>query len=379
MNNSLNNDIDSADLLNNNNDDNYKPMDIDQPDIKDTLFPCTKCDKQFENDPSLQQHMQNYHQSTHSCPNCREIFENRRALAYHKRTSHAKDIESELEQTKSTPAVDRHEKIDTTENTCTGKYCGRKFALKSHLSRHLSSCGKNIHPCSECNKAFGSIDKLFSHKKIHNKQTSYSCGNCKTVFESKKALKNHTQVKKCGEFRLDCEICGESFNSKSLDMHKIKHRNDGSNACLKCGDRFEDEALLVSHIKQAHPDHFTCSICDDIFFSKRKLQYHTSFRHSQNKIFCDQCGKEFSDLKILKDHCAAYHSSSFDCSKCSQSFSSHDLLKAHRILEHRWKGNVLCDLCPNVSTSKGNLFRSTESFEEKFELQFLPSRSSGGG
>ena len=344
--------INTTHLLYNDNDDNYKPMEIDLSD----LFPCTECDKQFENEQSLRHHMFNYHQSTHPCSNCPEIFKNRRGLANHKRTKHSKGIESKLEQIKSPLALDIQEKIDTTENTFTCKYCGSQFAFKIHLRQHFKKCEKITNSCSECHKVFASKIKLRRHTKIHNKETIYSCVNCKKVFESQEALTDHTEVKKCVELRLDCEICGESFSSRAMAMHKRKHLNDGTNACLKCGGLFEDKALLDSHIKQAHPDHFPCSICDKIYFSKKKLKNHTKIRHSLEKIFCDQCGKEFLTLKSLKDHCAAHHGSSFDCSECSQSFSSHDHLYNHRILEHRGEGNFLCDLCPNVLKSKGNLF-----------------------
>ena len=343
--------INSADLLY-----NYEPMEVDLSDIAETLFPCVKCNKQFKSRVSLQHHIHNYHKTTYPCPSCPKIYDNRRALAHHQKTNHPEDNERSMQQPKNLTSDDSKQ-LDNPENTLSCKCCGRKFAFQSVLSRHVKHCDGSVHPCLDCDKVFGTKSLLLHHVKIHSTEQNYTCTNCQKVFINKLSFRRHIRHKVCTELFKKCEICGESFRSTSLALHKRTHLNDGSNACLECGDRFDNKVLLDSHVKQAHPDRFTCTICSNIFASQYMLQRHIKAEHSFGNVFCDQCGKEFRAIRSLEDHVATFHCSTFNCTECSQSFNSYDLLYAHRILEHRGQGNILCDLCPKVLKTQGNFFQ----------------------
>ena len=74
--------------------------------------------------------------------------------------------------------------------------CGKSYAQKKVLIRHLTLHNNEKLDCSICNKSFGSKFHLQKHDKRHNnRELLFECGQCGNNFWSKSSLTKHTQTK----------------------------------------------------------------------------------------------------------------------------------------------------------------------------------------
>ena len=80
--------------------------------------------------------------------------------------------------------------------------------------------------CDQCNKSFGSLSSLSSHKKaIHEgiQSRSYACEHCDKRFSRSEGLKYHQRTH-TGEKPYPCNQCDKSFRSMSnLRSHSETH------------------------------------------------------------------------------------------------------------------------------------------------------------
>ena len=74
--------------------------------------------------------------------------------------------------------------------------CGKSYAQKKVLIRHLTLHNNEKLDCSICSKSFGSKFHLQKHDKRHNnRELLFECGQCGKKFLSKSSLTKHTQTK----------------------------------------------------------------------------------------------------------------------------------------------------------------------------------------
>ena len=141
--------------------------------------------------------------------------------------------------------------------------CGRAFALKKYLSRHIQTVhGDKIHQCTKCNKFYRSIKTFREH-------------NCPTVSDNDKE-------------KFTCLICDKVFVKETyMKRHMKTHRNKN--------DATED---LV----------FICEICAKHFDTHRNLLRHRRMHSAQTVYSCDQCDRQFMRKDSLDSHLAVAHS-----------------------------------------------------------------------
>ena len=132
---------------------------------------------------------------------------------------------------------------------------------------------------SNTDKDDGSFNKEDQNDII---QDDYSCGHCKSNFDSIDGLKGHLQnthkEKKAG---IACEMCGKILKSKLyLNLH-VK----------RIHDKIKDNK---------------CNFREEYFVTKSEVRRHENYYHTKS-IICELCNKSFAIQKTLRDHIQNIH------------------------------------------------------------------------
>ena len=144
------------------------------------------------------------------------------------------DASNRCQNSLNEPSTSKHSmsgKACNSHEEC--KLCGKTFAAKHHLKRHLQMVhnkqSSNKLDCPKCFKGFAHISNLNRHVKKCMDSASdlgYECLQCKQTFVSTSGLKKH---------------CAQSHNVCSKRVR-----------CRICNTQFEDRSQLFRHRKQTH-------------------------------------------------------------------------------------------------------------------------------
>lgn len=166
---------------------------------------------------------------------------------------------------------------------------------------------------------------------------------------------------KDGTSKFICDICCRTYKyANSLAEHEKRHKEPGGFACKYCKNSFCSEIQLEQHTEETHKV-YKCQICKDTFDTADSYIYHIEITHNgQDKLYhvCEDCGRQFSSLHILKFHkhtkCGTLRP--YNCEKCEKSFKTKYLLKAHDLLHLEGK-QYCCSFCGNKFATKAALQR----------------------
>ncbi|XP_025091945.1 RE1-silencing transcription factor-like isoform X3 [Pomacea canaliculata] len=135
-----------------------------------------------------------------------------------------------------------------TFNSC--EYCGRVFAKKEYLRRHV---------------------------RIHTGERPYRCVVCQLSFRRSHHLRRHelmhTDVKPFG-----CHLCDKAFKQKQhLDRHLTSHSGEKPFACHLCEKAFTRKQHLDRHVKMHTGElerTYKCHVCEKMFFRSHHRDKH---------------------------------------------------------------------------------------------------------
>jgi uncharacterized Zn-finger protein len=94
----------------------------------------------------------------------------------------------------------------------------------------------------------------------------------------------------------------------------------------------------IRDVAVKNQDIFTCTICDLL---KRLFKYQINLTthmklHSEEKVPCFVCGKQYTSARGLKDHIILQHEriSKFKCLVCGKAFARANPLEVHITMQH---------------------------------------------
>ena len=181
---------------------------------QDYKFPCLQCNKKYQSEKCLQQHMVTAHSGVqYICSQCPKSFRTTQLRQCHEKKIHA-------------------------EKTFKCQECDQMFSGQGYLNGHI----RKIHVkakdkiCPHCGEAFSStnITSFNAHVKRHTNDRQYSCETCGKDFLIPSHLKQHM---KRHTLPFHCDLCDERKGSMfDMEAHKRQVHGGVQLTCrFKCG------------------------------------------------------------------------------------------------------------------------------------------------
>ncbi|OXA39805.1 uncharacterized protein LOC110860999 [Folsomia candida] len=273
--------------------------------------------------------------------------------------------------------------------------CNTKFPVQSDLLQHLADAHNQAPKfgCFVCLKEFTSLSECEAHvlsdhpdTKVHKQKVKmntrnidkipqnkyrmwpFMCKLCRLRFISLPVLQEHIKsedhVKTVELGRLETcprHGCEDKYRGQAeLDSHLAEHRKI---KCPQCHFKFADSNLLLHHRVRCHkyvlteaeslqPVVHPCRVenCGKLFSSfnhKARLAKHMASTHGIGEHTCHQCGKVFSELRLLNHHVKHVHDKvpgKHMCDICGKRFTKRRYLNSHRPI-HGEERRFLCSEC----------------------------------
>lgn len=227
----------------------------------DDILKCMFCNEVFRSFKTLQMHM-NEHYKNYECPVCGVGFINQLMVKTHYKNSHKVGNFAcscgELFDTINKKKL--HELHAHNKHKYKCGYCDQFFKSSDTKQIHLTSVHNINFPsssfsiqCNQCDKQFTKQSHLAIHvKKDHNKETRFSCSDCKKAFFYKSQLDLH-MIKHLQTKKIKCEICSKDFaRIKALKEHVKIHVGVFEYRCKHCEASFVQKASLKKHLIRKH-------------------------------------------------------------------------------------------------------------------------------
>ena len=172
--------------------------------------------------------------------------------------------------------------------------------------------GKRKHACQYCGKEFQRPYEKVKHERIHTGEKPYECEVCGKTFRVSYSLtlhlRTHTDIRP-----YVCATCNKRFKQQSVYVHHMKtHVNERGYKCDICGKSFRTSVQLSGH-KNIHSKPYNCTECNRPFASLYAVKIHMKTHnkcHKSNKNLknrCSICGASYARLFALRFHIKEQH------------------------------------------------------------------------
>jgi uncharacterized Zn-finger protein len=146
-----------------------------------------------------------------------------------------------------------------------------------------------------------------------------------------------------------CELCGKAFKEKSkLKAHREIHTTERNVICPVCNKTFKTQACLRSHKRVHNPTHIFCDYCGKNYTQKPELAKHIKFVHFHLREFaCEICGSSFGSKGHLATHLLTHQGNKGKkekCQVCDLAFHTKTKLERH-MKSHTGERNYECGIC----------------------------------
>jgi len=344
-------------------------------------FPCTRCERGFQNQKDLKTHTIVKHHGTFLyCKatssegvECKQVLFSEASMMKHVEKHHL--VEGwETVPCPECPAVSlpcylanhihtAHTNILGVE--CVVEGCGDQFSgdddLKHHLDTdHSSLC---LEWCDQCSEP--TINLTLHSKVMHDDEEpdfkplfgvclSQACSwkECSFMGHSSSHLANHVYSKHTRKTSMKCQECG--MRTTNIPEHiRVHHTKVKTLVCEVCKKFFLKRAQLTKHMKNhGVRQKDTCAECGVEVINIRQ---HMRCVHERDLPFrCNMgCSTRFSSKYALKKHMESVHEGMrVECPKCFKMVVS---LKKHIKIVHDKIRDHVCPLCQKTFQTRTHL------------------------
>ncbi|KXJ72825.1 hypothetical protein RP20_CCG017183 [Aedes albopictus] len=261
-----------------------------------------------------------------------------------------------------------HERKENRVYRCKHPNCTEEFKTSAESYRH-STVKHKSHICETCGQACSTKYALASHMERHLKLYEYACTYCEKKKPTKRDLDFHIRRRHLNAVQYHCKTCAMVFNIKTtLDEHERTHGDAYDFHCTQCDKKFKRQKALARHIRKVHENfRVSCPHCDNTFSSAYNLNNHIECAHGiQTRFVCDicvltllsqekldlhraqhlrphelQCGTCLSvcmDQQQMADHLCITYRDDYFC--CGRDHRYHYMYNKHMLVKHGMKTNA---------------------------------------
>lgn len=333
---------------------------------------CDICEKKFVKPEYLYRHLRK-HTGEFICPLCLGVFARKENLLSHVCSSQETQDHLECPYCQKQFAVKKYLKRHMLKHMMLSscKWCCHVFTTTTDINEH--KCTAPNHVCGQCGKKFAQRTHLNRHIKLHNepkrtvkkiiKETKEDkpviCEKCGEIFKTPSILKQH--LRSHGERTYECDICQRKFHRIGvLNEHKNIHQNVQI-PCNYCGKKLKSKKALDVHVLLHGNKKFQCDKCDKSFFQRCNYLKHYKQIHGDVKIYkCSHCPTQFKSEISLTKHIEKHTKpAEYSCNLCYKSFHFPNQLKRHMQTSH--SGIIYrCPFCDMTARHRHSMRRHFE-------------------
>ncbi|XP_015523679.1 zinc finger protein 502 [Neodiprion lecontei] len=327
-------------------------------DKKNYKMKCKVCAKQFTYQKSFLSHIKTHpeyekceNSDNHSMP----LTTIEESLEHQTDSSHSKINESDDDD------------LPLEGLQCT--QCGKLFATKGNLKRHISTHSGLRFNCSTCGKEFSRLDKLKDHEQSKHKAEIFGASDDEdedTDNESRpnEGAESKRKEKKCRPHQ--CAMCPKAFaQAQSLANHMERHKRikepQKRFLCEVCSKCFAQSGSLVAHMRtHTGIKPYVCNVCSRAFTKSTYLQLHLRTHSGEKPYICQYCSRAFARANTLARHITMHTGEAkYHCQICMKSFRRLTSLNEHTYT-HTGQRPYACKICSKRYNNAGSLYAHTK-------------------
>ena len=294
---------------------------------------CSYCQKGFNKNFDLAQHVRSHTgERPYQCVICGRGFAQKSNVKKHM-TTHKVWPLGHKTLPSSGPALDPSQTGPDTVRTL------KTSESLSPDSRQVTLSVSTSYQCQYCRQSFHKYPEFKTHIKVHESEKNYKCTvrSCGKLFTDLDLFLEHTSLHENKEYR--CHICSKLFKDlNQLNLHSYTHLTDEQTRekqffqCSKCKNKYSSLEALDHHLDTASHS-FPCDQCDKEFASERLFRKHLAVTHTEGMFQCDICKKRMKNEHYLKSHMMIHTGElPYQCKECGAKFNRNDKLKRHSFI-----------------------------------------------
>ncbi|XP_011868355.1 PREDICTED: zinc finger protein 569-like [Vollenhovia emeryi] len=342
-------------------------VDSAREEKKNFKFTCKVCSKQFIYQKSFLSHAKSH--AEYNADTSDDAVDQSAS----KTTGEQKDRAPALRENESEEEEEEEEDDDDSDLPieslqCT--QCGKLFATKRNLKRHISTHSGLKFNCGTCGKGFSRIDKLKDHEQSKHKEEIF--GN--TDDDDDDDEDNESKMNENSENRKKdrhnrphkCALCPKAFaQAQSLANHVERHKRVKDTQkrflCEKCSKCFAQSGSLVAHMRtHTGIKPYVCNVCSRAFTKSTYLQLHLRTHSGEKPYICQYCSRAFARANTLARHITMHTGEAkYHCNICNKSFRRLTSLNEHTYT-HTGQRPYACKLCTKRYNNAGSLYAHTK-------------------
>ena len=290
-------------------------------------FKCTQCGEKTDLAPDLVHHMklqEHMQDPLVVCPAC-------------KTKVHFDEIQSHYEYCIKQKRIQKSNKWNNSRKVC--PVCSKSFERCAYFD-HM----KMEHfygwwfKCTQCGDKTKLAADLVHHMKVqeHIQDPLVVCPSCQTQVHFDEIQPHYESCIKVNRGKI-CPECGKTTLSKHMARHMEIH--------------MREKGLTDQEAKK--PLYHYCDICGKQCTTKTSLTTHQRNVHSEGKVSCNVCGKEFDNIGQMRRHKLKEHVPLFQCEHCEYATPNRTQLRYHTT--KHFDPTFKCSFCGKMLKTKKNL------------------------